>query len=192
MVARLPRSSTLRACAGCGWGCLPELVAYSSRVPPAPRPLLLHAFAIVLAGLGLAACANAQATPAPDGIRTVDLVGSDGQSATLDQFIGEPLILNFFASWCAPCKAELPAFEAVQQDLGSSIQIIGVSLDLTEEDWLGLVSDTGLTYTTLYDPGQELFEAFDGTLMPMTVVIDEDGDVIQSHLGALASKISPS
>ncbi|NNE95789.1 MAG: TlpA family protein disulfide reductase [Acidimicrobiales bacterium] len=109
----------------------------------------------------------------------------DGSSATLADYEGTPLVLNFFASWCGPCKAELPEFEEVSNELGDEVQFLGVNTDFEQDAWLQLVADTGVTYPTVFQPSNELFSASGGLGMPTTVFIADDGTVQHTFSGAL-------
>ncbi|MFW2382057.1 MAG: TlpA family protein disulfide reductase [Acidimicrobiales bacterium] len=109
----------------------------------------------------------------------------DGSSATLADFTGTPVVLNFFASWCGPCKAELPEFEEVSREVSGEVLFLGVNTDFDEDAWLQLVADTGVTYPTVFQPSNELFKASEALGMPTTVFIAADGTVQHTFSGAL-------
>ena len=87
----------------------------------------------------------------------------DGTEATFADYRGTPLVVNFFASWCAPCVREMPAFEAAHQ-----------------------AEKTGVTYDLARDPEGDFLSAFGGIVMPTTVFIDAEGTVVEIHNGALS------
>lgn len=109
----------------------------------------------------------------------------DGSSATLADYAGTPVVLNFFASWCGPCKAELPEFEEVSREVAGEVVFLGVNTDFEEDAWLQLVADTGVTYPTVFQPSNELFQASEALGMPTTVFIGADGSVQHTFSGAL-------
>lgn len=109
----------------------------------------------------------------------------DGSSATLADYAGTPVVLNFFASWCGPCKAELPEFEEVSREVAGEVLFLGVNTDFEEDAWLQLVADTGVTYPTVFQPSNELFQASGALGMPTTVFIAADGSVQHTFSGAL-------
>ena len=109
----------------------------------------------------------------------------DGSSATLADYSGTPVVLNFFASWCGPCKAELPEFEEVSREVADEVLFLGVNTDFEEDAWLRLVDDTGVTYPTVFQPSNELFQASEALGMPTTVFIAADGTVQHTFSGAL-------
>ncbi len=109
----------------------------------------------------------------------------DGSSATLADYAGTPVVLNFFASWCGPCKAELPEFEEVSREVAGEVVFLGVNTDFEEDAWLQLVADTGVTYPTVFQPSNELFQSSEALGMPTTVFIAADGSVQHTFSGAL-------
>jgi len=122
------------------------------------------------------------------GIHGLVFVATDGSDATLADFGGQPLVVNFFASWCAPCRAELPDFERVHEVARDDVQFIGVSHDIDESSWLALVDEVGVTYPTFYQPEQEIFEHLDLLGMPSTAFITADGEVAHTFSGLLDSE----
>ena len=94
-------------------------------------------------------------------------------------------MVNFFASWCAPCVAEMPDLEEVFQDVKAEVDFLGFNVDDRREDAEQLLERTGVTYTIAVDPGSEIHLAFLGFAMPTTVLIDADGNIARSHIGAI-------
>lgn len=109
----------------------------------------------------------------------------EGTQSTLAQFEGQPVVLNFFASWCPPCVAELPEFEAVSREFAGRVQFVGVNTDFDEDAWLGLVDQTGVTYPTFFQPSAELFRASESPAMPTTLFLDADGVIRHTFAGRL-------
>jgi thiol-disulfide isomerase/thioredoxin len=110
----------------------------------------------------------------------------DGSASTLAQFEGQPIVLNFFASWCPPCVAELPEFEEVSREVADEVQFVGVSTDFQQDAWLRLVEDTGVTYPTFFQPSSALYLATESPSMPTTVFLDDEGKVAFTHAGRLS------
>jgi thiol-disulfide isomerase/thioredoxin len=109
----------------------------------------------------------------------------DGGELMLGDFEGRPLVVNFWASWCPPCGAEMPDLERVHQSVGEKVAFLGVNLrddrNLAED----LAESTGVTYRLAEDPEGRLFQAFDGRGMPTTVFIGPDGNVVDVIAGQL-------
>lgn len=109
----------------------------------------------------------------------------DGQTATLADFRGEALVVNFFASWCAPCRAELPEFEEVHLANEATVTFIGVSHDLDETTWRALVEETNLSFQTVFQPNQEIWSEMEAKGMPTTAFVSPDGELLELWTGVL-------
>jgi cytochrome c biogenesis protein CcmG, thiol:disulfide interchange protein DsbE len=136
--------------------------------------------------------AEMELTPAgelPESTADVQLVALDGGAdRTVGELAGTPLVLNFFASWCAPCIEEMPAFEQVHQSLGGQVTIVGVAYRDAPADALDTVERTGVTYAAYSDPEGSALTYFGGLSMPATVFIDAAGEVVEVHSGALTEQ----
>jgi thiol-disulfide isomerase/thioredoxin len=108
----------------------------------------------------------------------------DGSTRTFADYAGQPLVVNFFASWCGPCRAEMPDFQTVHEELGDDVSFLGFAFQDREEDARALVAQTGVTYDLATDPG-EFQVAFGGIAMPTTAFVDENGVIVEVHSGLL-------
>jgi cytochrome c biogenesis protein CcmG, thiol:disulfide interchange protein DsbE len=119
--------------------------------------------------------------PAP----RMELPGLRGGRVRLADLRGRPVVLNFWASWCPPCVAEMPDFERVHQRLGDRVAFLGVNqrdeLQAAEQ----LARSSGVTYPLAIDPTGLAFDAFGGLGMPTTVLIGADGTVVDIFAGQL-------
>lgn len=169
------------------------------RVPPrvaVPAALLVLAIAATVTACGDDGSAGNGATgegSLPDSAEAVPLLplGDSGEGAPerLGDLLGDkPIVLNFFASWCAPCIEEMPRFEVVHQDLGDRVTFLGMAETDGEERALDVVETTGVTYPTYNDPDGDAMTFFKGTGMPTTVFISAGGDVLDTHSGELTEK----
>ncbi|MBW3612043.1 MAG: TlpA family protein disulfide reductase [Actinobacteria bacterium] len=111
----------------------------------------------------------------------------NGGSASFDTYRGKPLVVNFFASWCTPCLAELPGFERVRTDLDGQVGFVGLNLKDSVRAGRRVVEQTGITYDIGRDPNGTLFQSFGAVAMPTTVFLDADGKVIDVHSGELSA-----
>lgn len=136
--------------------------------------------------------AQAELTPVDDGIVGLPVAEPyetfDGGEANTAGYLGTPLVINFFAEWCAPCVAEMPAFEAVHQERMGEVAFLGISTQESGEDGQAIIDSTGITYDVGRDPEGEMFERFGGTGMPTTALVDENGTVVDVHSGAMTSQ----
>lgn len=98
---------------------------------------------------------------------------------------GRPMVINFWASWCTPCRKEMPAFEQVANELGDQVTIIGVTDEADLDAARDAAAQAGVTYPLLVDEGLSVQADLDVTGLPATVFVDEDGTVVGKHLGAL-------
>ena len=163
--------------------------------PLRPTSALLTTAAIVvaMATLGLLALFSGTertvdvATAAGDapGLFDTAFTTSDGGVGSLSDYRGEPLVVNFFASWCPPCRAELPDFEAVHQQLGDEVTFVGVNQDFTEETWRAFVAESNVSYDTVFQPNSEIWNELGTGAMPTTAFISPDGEVVHLWAGLL-------
>jgi thiol-disulfide isomerase/thioredoxin len=109
----------------------------------------------------------------------------DGSTGTLGDYAGRPLVVNFFASWCEPCKRELPAFVEVHGRRGAEVAFLGVNVNDPADEGLAMAEAYGLAYDVVRDPAQELVRAVGGTRMPLTLFVTPDGRVLEAHDGEL-------
>lgn len=128
--------------------------------------------------------------PAP----AVFLTTTEGQTYPLASLQGNVVVLNFWASWCEPCVREMPAFQAVHQEAGDDVKIIGINLknDPDADAVAALLSSSGVTYPIVKDTGGsttfhgDIEDAFGATgPYPMTIIISPDGTVSQVLFGEL-------
>ncbi|GMR01802.1 MAG: TlpA disulfide reductase family protein [Acidimicrobiia bacterium] len=134
-----------------------------------------------------AAAASGQASkgaPAP----SVEMVDFDGEQVTLSQYseAGMPVVLNFWASWCPFCIAEMPDFERVSQATLDEVAFIGVNLQDDQSLATSLAEETGVTYRLTRDPQGVVYAAFGGIGMPTTVFVDASGIVREVVTGQLS------
>jgi cytochrome c-type biogenesis protein len=124
---------------------------------------------------------NAAFQPAPD----FTLSGLEGQPLRLSELRGRVVMLNFWATWCGPCRAEIPELNAMQRDLkAQGLTIIGVDWDDTVEGVREFQQELPQDYTVLLG-GEEVQSLFGGIpSLPTTYIIDRDGRIRQKIIGA--------
>lgn len=111
----------------------------------------------------------------------------DGETLSTEQYLGKPVVLNVWGSWCAPCRAEAPELTAAHAKLGDSVAFIGVNTrDLDTAPAIAFERAFSVTYPSLYDPDGALLLGF-GQLppkaIPSTLVLDSEGRVAARVLG---------
>jgi thiol-disulfide isomerase/thioredoxin len=110
-------------------------------------------------------------------VPNIEMIDFDGEPLALSEYQGTPIVLNFWATWCPFCIAEMPDFEVVSQRLIDDVVFLGVNLQDDRSQAVALAADTGVTYRLADDPTGAVYGAFGGTSMPTTVFIDADGTV---------------
>ena len=109
----------------------------------------------------------------------------DDEEVALASLRGRPLVVNFFASTCVPCITEMPAFEAVFQDVGGEVSFLGLAVADRADDAQALVERTGVTYPTAQDRDSTVINALGGTVLPTTVLLDADGEIVARRFGEI-------
>lgn len=109
----------------------------------------------------------------------------EGQPAAFGDLPEGPVVLNFFASWCPSCIAELPDFETVSQNLAGEVNFLGLATSDRSEDSEVLLQNTGVTFDVGKDESGEIFRIFEGLAMPTTVFLNENHEIIRVHSGVL-------
>lgn len=143
--------------------------------------LLVSACSAVAGSDGDAAAAG---PPVPD--RRFDTFGGDELS--LAELTGAPLVVNFWASWCPPCVAEMPDLERVHAELGEEVRFIGINTQDSLEQAQTLITQTGVTYDLGLDPDGALFGDFEVVAMPSTFFVAADGAIVHRHAGLLTEQ----
>jgi thiol-disulfide isomerase/thioredoxin len=109
-----------------------------------------------------------------------------GDSVSLADRLGHPVMLNIWATWCDPCREELPVLERIHEEYGPrGLQLVGVSIDATgsTESIRSFADQFGITYELWHDPNDHATSAFFSPGVPMTVLIDGEGIVRWRHVG---------
>jgi thiol-disulfide isomerase/thioredoxin len=105
------------------------------------------------------------------------MVDLEGRPASLADYAGEVLLVNFWASWCPPCRRELPLLEAWQREWAGQARVVAVSIDREAANAARFVDDTGLTLAVLVDGPDGLAAGLDLAAVPTTYLLDRRGDV---------------
>ena len=111
-------------------------------------------------------------------------------TVTLQQFRGKPVVLNFWATWCPPCKVEMPWFEDLQTQYGKDgLVVLGVAMDDSEPAEIAkFASDLGVNYTVLLGTNQVSDDYGDVQYLPTTFYIGRDGAIVDKMTGLLDRK----
>jgi thiol-disulfide isomerase/thioredoxin len=118
-------------------------------------------------------------------LREVSLDGLQGKPKRFSDFRGKPLIINVWASWCGPCRAEMGALQHLA-DLynGDEFNIIGISIDDHRDRALALIEQTGITFENFIDHKLVLEKMLGANAIPLTILVDDQGRVLEKVRGA--------
>lgn len=112
----------------------------------------------------------------------------DGGLGTLADYRGKPLVVNFFGSWCVPCRKETPALESVFTSLGGKVAFLGLAIHDSEKSARAFVDEHGVTYDIGRDPSDRLFTEMSVVQMPSTYFVSGDGRIVARHAGAITAE----
>jgi thiol-disulfide isomerase/thioredoxin len=122
-------------------------------------------------------------SPAPD-FALAD-VRDGGETRQLSDFEGNPVVLNWYATWCAPCRDEIPLFQEAQDALGDDVAFLLVNLEEPRDRAEGMLDELGASMTAVLDSEGEVAERYRVTGMPTTYFIDADGTVESTSSGGM-------
>ena len=120
-----------------------------------------------------------------------------GNTHTLDQYKGKTILLNFWATWCGPCRSEMPDLQAVYEDYGKNekdLVVLGVAApnlgqEGSAEDITAFLEENGYTYPTLMNEDASLFYSYGISSFPTTFMIDKNGNVYGYIMGAQSREV---
>jgi thiol-disulfide isomerase/thioredoxin len=146
------------------------------------RALLARA---LLAGLPAAAMATPGEVPVGSVLRDAAMQGLNGPSRRLSSYRGRPLIINVWASWCGPCRAEMASLERLAwHDLAKTFSIIGISTDDHVNLAMAALKASNATINHFIDRKLELENMLGAARIPLTLLVDADGRVLEKIQGA--------
>lgn len=111
---------------------------------------------------------------------------SSSAPVTLSHYLGHPVVLNFFASWCVPCKTELPEFASLSKTDARKVQFIGIDENDTIGPGSAIIKTTGVTYPTGFDGGAKLAQPYHILGLPTTLFINSQGVVVEDIAGQIS------
>lgn len=155
----------------------------------APRPSPTDAAPQPTEQVGLTVFAPDAREPAPA------LAGETLTGTTLDvaSMRGDPVIVNAWASWCAPCREEIPLLQELADDQ-PGIEIVGLDVQDQPDAARAFVADMGISWPSISDPSGELLATVPGVppkALPSTIVIDRQGDIAARVIGPIKPAMIP-
>jgi cytochrome c biogenesis protein CcmG, thiol:disulfide interchange protein DsbE len=133
------------------------------------------------------AAGNELSEAAPD----FTLLNGDGEEVSLSDYNGQAVVLNFWASWCPPCKSEMPSFDKLSNQYEESGDVVFLMVNLTDgsretiESAQQYLSDNNLTLNVVFDTTGDAASKYNISSIPSTFLIDRDGNIRGASVGAM-------
>ena len=118
------------------------------------------------------------------------MLDKDGNTVRLSDTFGKPIVINFWATWCPPCKQELPDFDKLCKEYGDRVVFMMVNLTDGYRDTVDgtkrFVSGKGYTFPVYFDTKDNAASAYNVSSIPQTTFIDANGNVYKTRIGAMS------
>ena len=115
---------------------------------------------------------------------------AEGNEVKLSDFRGKGVVLNFWASWCGPCKSEMPHFQAAYEEYGEDVHFLMVNMSAgfgdTKAKAEAVLTEGGYTFPVYYDTNGECAYGYGVTAIPMTFFIDRNGNLVSGKTGMIS------
>ena len=126
--------------------------------------------------------------PAPD----ITIYDGEGNPVKLSDYFGKPIVMNFWASWCGPCKMEMPDFNEKSQELDGKVQFLMINMTdggrETVETASAFIDEQGYTFPVFFDTTTEAAYTYGAYSLPTTFFIDAEGNAIAQATGAISGE----
>ena len=128
--------------------------------------------------------------PVPEKVSAPDFTvyDADGNEVHLSDYVGKPIVLNFWASWCGPCQMEMPDFHEKYLELGEEVNFLMINMTTgreTQESAMSFIEESQYTFPVFYDTESSAAMAYGAYSLPTTYFIDADGYAIAQATGAI-------
>lgn len=138
--------------------------------------------------LGMAPGAGAAELKVANGARAqpLNLKTLEGVAHDLARYRGKVVLVNFWATWCEPCRDEMPSIERLKERLaGQPFEVLAVNVDEPESRVRSFLEKTPLKFTVVLDPGKSVTKAWNARILPASYLVDRDGRVRYNAEGEL-------
>jgi len=146
--------------------------------------IILRRFSLVLCVLLLSSFAQAKDVTLSGKAQDFTLPSNQGKPLKLSDFRGDVVMLNFWASWCGPCRQEMPILDDLQKRFKKiGFTVLGVNIDEDVSDAKGLLKEISVSFPVVFDSKSKISEIYQLDSMPTTVMIDRKGNKRFLHRG---------
>ena len=125
--------------------------------------------------------AQPQPVPVPD----FTVLDWDGNEVQFSDFVGKPIVLNFWAHWCGPCQMEMPEFNAVYEELEGEVTFLMVHVGAAVDDGKEKVTEGGYTFPVVFDTESQAAAIYGVNAFPTSFFIDKDGNLRAYYVGMM-------
>ncbi len=160
------------------------------------------AFLVAVVGVSLLAACSSGGGPASKGVESsgeapkvgfmapdFDLPDPNGGRVRLSDFRGHPVFLNFWATWCVPCRSEMPQMQQVfEEKQNDGLAVVAINLGESAQPLLAFANELGITFTLALDKDQTVTEKYRVLGLPSSFFVDRDGIIRAVKLGPFLSK----
>lgn len=138
----------------------------------------------VIALILILAAPMTQAVTANGPAANFTLKSASGENVRLSEHRGEVILINFWASWCGPCRQEMPQLEALQQKYSPlGFTVFGINVEQDRERADKILRDIPVSFPVLFDDDNTVSELYQVDAMPVTVLVDRSGNIRAVHRG---------
>lgn len=108
---------------------------------------------------------------------------SHAEGLDLDRYRGKVVVVDFWASWCTPCRRSFPWLNEIQSKYRDQVVVIGVNVDRNQADAAQFLRDVPATFSMIYDPAGKLASHYEVPGMPSSFIFDAQGKLVARHIG---------
>ena len=153
------------------------------------RRLFIAAILFLLVGAFIFFWNNQKDDQISEDVLSVSFALNEGRNTTLTELVSEknqPLVVIFWATWCAPCLEELPMFESVHNRIGHEVTFLGINVSDSPTKANEMIADAGISYQMGRDPEGNFLVGLGIVGLPATVFIDSEGTIVDVHMGQIS------